>query len=416
MAMETIANAQNVAKPTAGPEDPVSSIGIRAKELFEDHQASRTEALQNELDALTVKVASTAFELFREQTDELLRVLRNAYGQVARFVEGDFREDPSFYLGQLHALSELAHRVGHQRVTKEAMEPAARSAVVRRILRTVVEEQSIGAAELASVLAMEESNLSATCKPLVERDLLRRDKFGRRVRYSPTPMTHAVVAQLGSHTPTRQVEDESAKAVNIAAAAAPSGGTPDWARMTVAAAANSLEPGHHVMANTDDFLSPLLTLAGVRGSEGIAIDPSGRQVRLEGKAKEEKRAFQLPISVGQSLAEQLRAYLDPQQITSPIIVGDWKGQKLLLAREDAGEGTGFKVRFLNGPDPDESKSKMKTAFHEIQAEKTRLRDFEKIYVREVLDSCHGIPSKAASTLGIKSRRLKTLIKDLQIEL
>jgi DNA-binding NtrC family response regulator len=57
---------------------------------------------------------------------------------------------------------------------------------------------------------------------------------------------------------------------------------------------------------------------------------------------------------------------------------------------------------------------VQTAFQEIQEEKTRLIDFEKIYVREVLEGCEWKPSKAASTLGISRGRLDTLIKSLNL--
>lgn len=415
MATSTIIEEPAVSTTSGAPADLVSAIGFHAKEAFETHDESASVALQNQLDALTAKVTALAFELFKEETDDLLRLLRNAYGQVARFVEGDFREIPGFYLGQLHALSELAYRLGHQRVPRELFELAARSNTVSQILAIVAQEKSIGAAELAGRLGMEESNLSATCKSLVEKELLRRERFGRRVRYSPTPITHSVLAQLNSNVPASQEVHAPAKASSSVGSAA----TPDWARTAVAAAANSLEPGYHVMANIDDFLSPLLTLGGVHGCDVIVIDPSSRRVRLEAKATGEHKDLELPASVSGPLAEQVNAYVNLKRTEPSGIVGgvvDWKGQKLSLASEDLQKGKMFTVQFLDNPNPNQWKSKVKTAFQEIHQEKIRLTDFEKIYVEEVLDSCQHKPSRAADTLGISRGKLNTLMKDLEIEL
>jgi DNA-binding MarR family transcriptional regulator len=412
MATSTLIMSKQVSSPPTVPEDLVSAIGLHAKRVFQDKQESGAQALQNEVDALTAKVSATAYEQFREQFDDLLRLLRNSYGQLARFVEGDFREQPSFYLGQLHALAELAHRLGHQRAPREAVELVARSGNAERILRRVVEEKSVGAAELATKLELEESNLSSTCKPLVEKELLRRDRFGKRVRYSPTPLTFSVLGQLtGKHS--GQVDGAPERATVALSAE----GTRDWPRVAVAAAANSLAPGQHVMANTDDFLSPLLTLAGVRGSDGIAIDPSGRTVSLEANNKGERTEFDLPKSVRKSLIEQLKACADFKRTEPSTIAGDvvdWSGQKLSFASKVADEGGAFTVQFLGIPDPEASKSKVQTAFQEIQEEKTRMIDFEKIYVREVLEGCEWKPSKAASTLGISRGRLDTLMKNLNL--
>ena len=410
MASSTVIMDKEVSSPQTVPEDLVSAIGRHAKEVFQDKQESGAQALQNELDALTAKVSAAAFEQFREEFDDLLRLLRNSYGQLARFVEGDFREQPSFYLGQLHALAELSHRLGHQRAPREALELVARSGNAERILRRVVEEKSVGAAELATKLGLEESNLSANCKTLVEKELLRRDRFGKRVRYSPTPLTFSVLGQLAGKQ-SGHVDGAPEPAT------VPAGGTPDWPKVAAAAAANSLAPGQHVMANTDDFLSPLLTLAGVRGSDAIAIDPYGRTVSLEAKEKGERTKFALPKSVSKSLAEQVKACVDFKRTEPSAIAGDvvdWTGQKLSFASEVAGEGVAFKVQFLGVPDPEASKSKVQTAFQEIQEEKTRLIDFEKIYVREVLEACEWKTSRAASTLGISRGKLDTLMKSLNL--
>jgi DNA-binding NtrC family response regulator len=115
----------------------------------------------------------------------------------------------------------------------------------------------------------------------------------------------------------------------------------------------------------------------------------------------------------------VRAYAKLKRTEPSGIVGgvvDWKGQKMSLASEDPQNGKMFTVQFLDNLDPSQWKSKVKTAFQEIQQEKVRLTDFEKIYVEEVLDSCQHKPSRTADTLGISRGKLNTLMKDLEIEL
>ena len=76
MASGTLIMDKKVSSPQTVPEDLVSAIGVHAKEIFQDKQESGGQALQNELDALTAKVSAAAFEPFREQFDDLLRLLR----------------------------------------------------------------------------------------------------------------------------------------------------------------------------------------------------------------------------------------------------------------------------------------------------------------------------------------------------
>jgi len=185
-----------VAKQASKQEDIVSNLATTARAVFEGMPGASLGSLQNELDCLTAKVVRVTFETFREEFDNLIQLLRNAYGQVARFAEEDFRQDASFYLGQLHALAEITHRLGNQRAPREALEAVARSQIAKRILSKTAQEKSIGARDLAKELGMEESNLSAVCEFLVKKELLRRDRFGKRARYSPTPLTFAVLAGL----------------------------------------------------------------------------------------------------------------------------------------------------------------------------------------------------------------------------
>jgi hypothetical protein len=180
----------------------------------------------------------------------------------------------------------------------------------------------------------------------------------------PTPLTFSVLGQLsgkhGGHV------DGAPERATVALAA---DGTRDWPRVAVAAAANSLAPGQNVMANTDDFLSHLLTLAGVRGSDGIAIDPSGRTVSLEAKKKGERTEFDLPKSVRKSLVEQLHACADFKRMEPSTVAGDvvdWSGQKLSIASEVADEGGAFTVQFLGIPILKPPRQKCKPPFRKFK--------------------------------------------------
>src|SRR5882762_260084 len=77
------------------------------------------ERLQGEIDAIRAKTVAAGYEPFRDGAENLLRVIRVVFGQVARFAEGNFRENASFYLGQLHALAEMAETVRRRRLPKE---------------------------------------------------------------------------------------------------------------------------------------------------------------------------------------------------------------------------------------------------------------------------------------------------------
>src|SRR5271169_4508052 len=99
-----------------------SRLRSAAESAFRDRKEQDLERLQGEIDALTAKAVTANFEPFRDAAESLLKVLRLAFGQVARFAEGDFREQASFYLGQLHAISEIAERVRQRRLPKDAVE------------------------------------------------------------------------------------------------------------------------------------------------------------------------------------------------------------------------------------------------------------------------------------------------------
>jgi DNA-binding MarR family transcriptional regulator len=393
-------------------EDVISKLVSDANALFAGEAKGESAPLQHVLDSLTAKVVGTAFEIFREEYDHLVRMLRNAYGQIARFVKGDFRQDAGFYLGQLHALTEVTYRLGHQRVPREALNVVARSKIRASILKKVAEERSIGAGDLARALGKEEPNLSSECKHLVQHELLRRDRFGRSVRYSTTPLTLAVLAELGSNSGTtgdeQKMEPEQPKAAATIK-------TPDWPQMAMSAAAASMTPGKNVMANTDDFMSGILALAAVGGATSVAIARSGRHVRLLGTGHKKRAKLCLPPSVGKSLSDQVKACSTlpgHAKSTGGKQVFDWKGEEFVIEGEPTDEN--LKVEFVHKPDPAKSKTKVQVAFQEIRENKERLVEFEKIYLREIMEECKWKEGQAANILGLNRPKLALLIKELKI--
>src|SRR5258707_4424948 len=100
---------------------PEARLTAVAEAAFRGRDDQGLEKSQGEIDAITAKSVSTSFEPFREGADGLLRTLRSAFGQIARFADGDFREKASFYLGQLHSLAEVTERVRHRRLPREAL-------------------------------------------------------------------------------------------------------------------------------------------------------------------------------------------------------------------------------------------------------------------------------------------------------
>jgi hypothetical protein len=381
-----------------------SRLRSTAEVAFRDHNERDLERLQGEIDAISAKAVAASFEAFRDAADDLLRTLRVSFGQLARFALGDFRNEPSFYLGQLHALSEIVERVRQRRLPKDAMDLVARKEPAERILRTVLERNSIGAAELAAAVNMQESNLSTLCKELTTRQLLRADRFGKRVRYSPTPLTHAVVAHIGSVEPAPSLEPAPK------AAAAAAGAAPDWPKAAAAAAAASFDPGN-VMANTSDFASGIFTLGVLRGANAVVIEPEGDQVRLESE-RSEKEPLRLPKSIGRSLSEQMNAFITHGGTDTGTGVGvfDWCGQRVRAFSEPTRQGKRYRFEFLDKPKDAEREEKVHIAFREIEDEKTRLEDFLKFYAKEVLYSYGGEYVPAAKTLGIKPPELRSILK------
>jgi hypothetical protein len=396
-ALETLMTSLAAPEVTPAEASPHFHLRSIAESAFRDRKDQDLERLQGEIDALTAKAVAANFDPFRDAAESLLKVLRLAFGQVARFVEGDFREQASFYLGQLHAVAEIAERVRQRRLPKEAVELVTRNEPAERVLRAVVDRGSIGASDLAKEVGMKDSNLSTLCKELTSRELLRSDRFGKRVRYSPTPLSHAVVGHMGVPTP----------ALKAASAAAGAGAAPDWPKVAASAAAASLDPGN-VLACTSDFAGGIFTLGALRGAHAVVIEPFGDQVLIESKNSDKK--LRLPKSIARSISEQMNAVIVHSGVNplSGDEVFDWCGQRMRAKAEPTRTGKRYRVEFLDPPNVIEEK--VHTAFQEIEDEKNRLEEFQKFYARQVLYTYDGEYAPAAKTLGIKTPELKSMLK------
>ena len=193
--LRTPVNVMGGESTTLSEKENAADLESRLRKAVEsavrDQKEGEFQTVQGEIDGQATKAVTAYFEPFREGAEELLRILRYSFAQVARFIQGDFRKEPSFYLGQLYLLAEIADKLRQRRLPKDVIELVASSSRAVEVLQHVSSLGSVGASELADKLGMHESNLSALCSRLVDHEVMRADRYGQRVRYSPTPLTHA---------------------------------------------------------------------------------------------------------------------------------------------------------------------------------------------------------------------------------
>jgi hypothetical protein len=284
---------------------------------------------------------------------------------------------------------------------KDVIEHVASSGRAVEVLRTLTSVGSVGASELAEKIGMQESNLSALCGRLVDREIMRADRYGQRLRYSPTPLTYAVLEYLGESVHSRDTPTPSPSPVP--------GSAPDWSKNLAAAAVASFEDGN-VMANTSDFTSVLLTLGLLQDANAIVIDPSKNEVRIEKRDSNKESKLPLPKSVEPLVMEQIKACsLHSGGGESQPLFFDWRGQKLRAIRESSQGKPKYRIEFFDRAKKEECREKVQTAFQEMEQEKSRLEDVLKFYARAVASTFDN-ESAAAKTLGIKVPELKSILR------
>jgi len=394
--------AELTAPEATGLDEFEASFRRAVESALKDPGAGEFKSVQGEIDSLSTKAVTAQFDPFRESSEQLLQVLRFAYAQVARYVQGDFRKQPGFYLGQLYLLAEIADKVRQRRLPKDVIELVAGSTRAVEVLRTVASLGSVGASELAGKVRMHESNLSTLCSRLVDREIMRADRYGQRVRYSPTPLTHAVLEYFG--------ESASSKGTPTGSADQVQGSLPDWSKCVAAAAVASFENGN-VMANTSDFTSGILTLGLLQDAKAIVIDSAKKEVRVEKRDSPKEAKLPVPKSIESLLAEQINAcsMYSKAEKTDPFFF-DWCGQRLRATRESSQGKPKYRIEFLDRAKSKDSQDKVQTAFQEMEQEKTRLEDFLKFFARQVTSTFDNEYPAAAKTLGIRVPALKSILK------
>jgi DNA-binding MarR family transcriptional regulator len=350
-----------------------------APTTFAEGNDQELQKLQGNIEAIAAKLNVAVHEPYREAAEQLLGELRVLFGRIAQFSKGDFRKDPGFYLGQIHALSELSASTIRQKLPREAVALVHGKTSAIPVLSTVDKQESIGASELAKKVGMLESNLSHLCKELVTQGLLRADRFGKRVRYSATPMARAVLETVPANTP-------------------------DLSKTMAEAAAASLDPGN-VMSNTSDFASGVMALCAMHGADAVVIDPAQNEVRMEAPGTS-KSSMLPPPSVRSILSQQARVFMSRSSVFGAKAQEfDWVGQRVRIKKEPAENGESLRLEFLNRPASPTWRHKILVAYQEIEGEKERLNEFEKFYVNEVVAAMG--PKSAAETLGLKPIELKS---------
>jgi hypothetical protein len=176
-----------------------------ARELLEslksaglaDIQSDRSiEKLQDRMNALCEQLIYAFTEPLVDRVEPFLVHLRKAGSILVG--EKDLQRDPSYSLGQLHAIAQVAEMVRHQKVPRRAAEVLVNHKDAQSIARIVFERGSIGLSQLAAELQKKSQNLRPVLEDMQTAQLLRRDELGRNVVFSPTPLTRAAVQWDGT--------------------------------------------------------------------------------------------------------------------------------------------------------------------------------------------------------------------------
>jgi len=184
---------------------PIGSSALRtadaAGELLEllkftgpqEQSEQQLERLQDQMNALYVQLINAFTEPLVDRVEPFLKHVRRVASILAGGTRKDFQRDASYYLGQLHAIAEMAEMVRHQKIPRAAAEILINHSDAQAIARIVFERGSIGLSQLAAELHKKSQNLQAILRDMQAAQLLRRDELGRNVLFSPTPLTRAAV-------------------------------------------------------------------------------------------------------------------------------------------------------------------------------------------------------------------------------
>jgi hypothetical protein len=159
----------------------------------QEQSEQQLERLQDQINGICVQLINAFTEPLVDRVEPFLMRVRRAASILVRIAQKDFQRDTSYYLGQLHAIAEIAEMVRHQKIPRAAAEVLINHSDAQAIARIVFERGSIGLSQLASELQKKSQNLHAILRDMQAAQLLRRDEFGRNVLFSPTPLTRVAV-------------------------------------------------------------------------------------------------------------------------------------------------------------------------------------------------------------------------------
>jgi hypothetical protein len=175
-------------------EDPAGELLELLKVTGSQEQSEQQlERLQDQINAVCVQLINAFTEPLVDRVEPFLMRVRRAASVLVGVAQKDFQGDTSYYLGQLHAIAEIAEMVRHQKIPRAAAQVLINHSDAQAIARIVFERGSIGLSQLASELQKKSQNLQGILRDMQAAQLLRRDELGRNVLFSPTPLTRVAV-------------------------------------------------------------------------------------------------------------------------------------------------------------------------------------------------------------------------------
>lgn len=166
---------------------------LRSDEWKQKKSEERFERIQDQINAIYVQLIHVFTEPLADRMESFLAHVRRGASVFAGMEPKNFQVDSSYYLGQLHAIAELAEMVRHEKMPRAAAEVLIRHGDAHTIARIVFERGSIGLTQLAEELHKKSQNLNTVLREMHAVQLVRRDELGRNVLYSPTPLTRTAV-------------------------------------------------------------------------------------------------------------------------------------------------------------------------------------------------------------------------------
>jgi Cu/Ag efflux pump CusA len=166
---------------------------LRSDEWKQKKSEERFERIQDQINAIYVQLIHVFTEPLADRMEPFLAHVRRGASVFAGTEPKNFQGDSSYYLGQLHAIAELAEMVRHEKMPRPAAEVLIRHGDAQTIARIVFERGSIGLTQLAEELQKKSQNLNTVLREMQAVQLVRRDELGRNVLYSPTPLTRTAV-------------------------------------------------------------------------------------------------------------------------------------------------------------------------------------------------------------------------------